>query len=76
MKFIDSDTTRYDARYVSSDGKLYLDVEVYNPGYSGGAVWMHLIKEDNVVWRQDGWPKISEEAKQYFQKMVSLRAFS
>jgi len=54
-------------------------VDIYScdprtPGIAYRA-WLHPIKDGKIIWRYDDFLNISQEAKDYINKIVKLRAF-
>lgn len=40
-----------------------IDIVVFEPGKLGGSAWIHHIKNDGIIWRQDDWLNITPKAK-------------
>jgi len=53
----------------------YVEIYTYTKGIVGPKCWLHLIKDRKIIWRQDDWMDLTQEAKDYVSHLVKLRAF-
>jgi hypothetical protein len=53
----------------------HVEIYTYTKNISGPKCWLHLIKDGEIIWRQDNWMEITPEAKNYINKILKLRAF-
>lgn len=64
---------------ISADWPGYVDIRSYRRGYLGGNAWLHMIKDDKIIWREDDFMRLSEDAKEYARDVVmrhyKLKAF-
>ena len=54
----------------------YVDIQTYEPKYSGGSAWLHKIKDGEIIWRTDEFCRLTPDAKRYISKIVKLLAFA
>lgn len=57
----------------------YVEIRSYERGCLGGNAWLHAIKDGKIIWRNDDFMRLSEEAKDYAINVVAryekLKAF-
>ena len=53
----------------------YIDI-ITHKGFGGGKAWLHQIKDKKIIWRNDDFMELSEEAKAYISKIVKLLVFA
>jgi len=75
FEYEDNQNTRYELTIDEEKYPNHIDIIVRRSGGIGGYAWLHQIKDGKIVWRQDGFPYVADEAKQWIQRAVKLLVF-
>lgn len=53
----------------------WIDIQTKETGYAGRSAWIHKIVDDKIIWRQDDFLKLTQEAKDYIATIVRREGF-